>query len=638
MLEINDIINLHYNQIIDFSVAPDNSMIAYVIGSKDVPPLDYMNNICNRTIRLVDMASKQDVEVISKVFDGHAPAFSNSGNQIAFLGRDSYKTQIYLYDLQKNQAQMITQEDYNCLNAFDRSGEDPELFWSPDDSKVAVLFFPNGNRYYLSNIAPKLQQRIVVKTTNTPREQVKVNVSILVLDVRTGLTCQLLQDNTCDLLLHGFIDDKNLLITINGKISKIDLSTGRIEEVYHTQKNFLQITDFGLYYADVKENTVEFGKISNNNLVCISEAAIKGESIKPVGISFDGNGAYFVYNQGMFSYLIKLLSNGHVYRISDPNDIIYEPGVQAQPQVLSNGKIACVISNFKNHHELFILQDGAKEKQTNLNSVVKNCKVKVSISSFKSGGIDVETIIVLPEDYGSNKKYPALIYLHGGPRKYLYANLANIINSRAESAAVSLAQAGYIVALPAYRGSKGYGKEFINFIKNPMTDLEVGYEDALACGEHLINNFNADRNRLGIYGSSYGAHIVGWALTHSDMFACGAGIIGVNYDQIFFNKLASSSKDFWIDNNEKYRKYSIAEDVHNISVPVLIIETGEAEGKNFAGRVFFNALSAHEKQAEWVTYPYAFHGGGWTDEYKYDYINRLVTWFNSHCMFVDPES
>ena len=73
-----------------------------------------------------------------------------------------------------------------------------------------------------------------------------------------------------------------------------------------------------------------------------------------------------------------------------------------------------------------------------------------------------------------------------------------------------LAQEGYTVMNLDYRGSRGYGRDFRTGIYRQMGDTEI--KSALAAVEVLVKQYKVDRERIGIYGASYGGFFTLMAL------------------------------------------------------------------------------------------------------------------------------
>jgi dipeptidyl aminopeptidase/acylaminoacyl peptidase len=104
--------------------------------------------------------------------------------------------------------------------------------------------------------------------------------------------------------------------------------------------------------------------------------------------------------------------------------------------------------------------------------------------------------IFIPKSFKAEKKYPLLVYNHGGVHSNFSTAGAHII--------CELLAQGYVIVAPEYRGSTGYGKEMYESID--YGGLEV--EDAFASRNYMLENYDLiDKDRIGIVGWSHGGLI-----------------------------------------------------------------------------------------------------------------------------------
>ena len=133
------------------------------------------------------------------------------------------------------------------------------------------------------------------------------------------------------------------------------------------------------------------------------------------------------------------------------------------------------------------------------------------IEYSSSDGLVVPAYLTLPKGVAA-KNLPAIIVPHGGPEaryRWGYDGLAQFLANR-----------GYAVLLPNFRGSTGYGKKFLD-----AGNLEWGgkMQDDVTWGvKALIAQGIADPKRVAIMGGSYGGYAVlaGVAFT-PDLYAAG---------------------------------------------------------------------------------------------------------------------
>ncbi|MEN3326475.1 MAG: hypothetical protein V7638_1282 [Acidobacteriota bacterium] len=133
-----------------------------------------------------------------------------------------------------------------------------------------------------------------------------------------------------------------------------------------------------------------------------------------------------------------------------------------------------------------------------------------------SDGLEIPAYLTLPKGVEA-KNLPAVILPHGGPwyrDSWGYDAFAQFLANR-----------GYAVLQPNFRGSTGYGKKFIDAGNKQWGDK---MQDDLTWGaKYLIAQGIADPKRVGIMGGSYGGYatLAGVAFT-PDVYAVGVSIVG----------------------------------------------------------------------------------------------------------------
>ncbi len=138
-------------------------------------------------------------------------------------------------------------------------------------------------------------------------------------------------------------------------------------------------------------------------------------------------------------------------------------------------------------------------------------------------GLDLVSYLTLPRssdpdnDGRPEKPLPMVLYVHGGP----WARDSWGFNSIHQW----LANRGYAVLSVNYRGSTGFGKNFIN-----ASNLEWAgkmHDDLIDAVNWAIQAGIAEKNKVAIMGGSYGGYATLVGLTFTpDVFACGVDIVG----------------------------------------------------------------------------------------------------------------
>ncbi|ELR96248.1 S9 family peptidase [Gloeocapsa sp. PCC 73106] len=137
------------------------------------------------------------------------------------------------------------------------------------------------------------------------------------------------------------------------------------------------------------------------------------------------------------------------------------------------------------------------------------------ISYIARDGLTIHGYLSLP--LGQTEPYPTVLYVHGGP----WAR-----DTWGYSSSVQwLANRGYAVLQVNFRGSTGYGKDFLN-----AANREWGaamHNDLIDAVNWLIDQGISDPDKIAIMGGSYGGYATLVGLTFTpEVFACGVDIVG----------------------------------------------------------------------------------------------------------------
>ncbi len=136
---------------------------------------------------------------------------------------------------------------------------------------------------------------------------------------------------------------------------------------------------------------------------------------------------------------------------------------------------------------------------------------------FKSSdGLEIPAYLTLPKG-ATAKNLPAIIVPHGGP----WARDAWGYNGFAQF----LANRGYAVLQPNFRGSTGYGKKFLDAGNKQWGDKMQ--DDITWAAKYLVAEGIADAKKIGVMGGSYGGYATLAGVTFTpDVFAAGVSIVG----------------------------------------------------------------------------------------------------------------
>lgn len=169
------------------------------------------------------------------------------------------------------------------------------------------------------------------------------------------------------------------------------------------------------------------------------------------------------------------------------------------------GELAFTGTESERPAELYYLPSptSAPERITDFNREVASIELgRTETVQWDSDGFHADGVVTYPPDFTANKKYPLVLYVHGGPR----SSSKQAFSSRAQL----LAAQGWVVFEPNYRGSDNLGNDFQAAIFN---DAGAGPgRDTMAGVAMLEKRGFVDSTRMAVSGWSYGGYMTTWLL------------------------------------------------------------------------------------------------------------------------------
>jgi dipeptidyl aminopeptidase/acylaminoacyl peptidase len=166
--------------------------------------------------------------------------------------------------------------------------------------------------------------------------------------------------------------------------------------------------------------------------------------------------------------------------------------------------------------EVYALEGGQLRKLTAHNDAFLS-ELKLGVVEdieFKSrDGAPIHGLIVKPPSFAAGKKYPMILWIHGGPNGQDEHSLAL---DGYEFEPQMFAARGFVVLRVNYRGSSGRGIAFAKAIFADWGHKEV--EDLLAGVDRVVELGIADKERLGIGGWSYGGILTDYTIATDRRF------------------------------------------------------------------------------------------------------------------------
>lgn len=133
---------------------------------------------------------------------------------------------------------------------------------------------------------------------------------------------------------------------------------------------------------------------------------------------------------------------------------------------------------------------------------------------FKSAqGRDIHNMMILPPGFDPAKKYPLLVFIHGGAASYNPDQIGLRWNYHL------LAADGYVVLMTDYTGSTTFGEKFAQAIKRdplktPGDEINQAVDEAIKRYPYI------DATRMCAGGASYGGHLTNWIEATTTRYKC----------------------------------------------------------------------------------------------------------------------
>ncbi len=192
--------------------------------------------------------------------------------------------------------------------------------------------------------------------------------------------------------------------------------------------------------------------------------------------------------------------------------------------------------------------------------------MKIGKIKAADGKTDLYYRLITPPDFDPGKKYPAVIYVYGGPHAQLVRNSwknGGLWN-------YYMAQKGYVMITLDNRGSANRVRDFENIIHRQCGTEEV--KDQMKAVELLKSLAYVDEERIGVHGWSYGGFMTTLLMTkHSDTFKAGVAggpVIDWKYYEVMYGERYMDTPQ---ENPEGYKEASLLNKADRLKGRLLIV-------------------------------------------------------------------
>jgi len=340
----------------------------------------------------------------------------------------------------------------------------------------------------------------------------------------------------------------------------------------------------------------------------------------------DSSGLYYLMAEKGVSNLYFVSLKGKIKKVTE--GVHYLSGLS----LARNEQAAATISDFYHPGYLVTFKLESPEKFKKLADINEDVLANVKLGEveelwFKSpDGLDLQGWLVKPAEFEPNKKYPMILYIHGGPWA--------MYSVRFSWAWQNFAANGYAVLYMNPRGSTGYGQDFVNGIQYSYPGKD--YDDLMAGVDAALAKGFIDKDNLFVCGGSGGGVLTAWIVGHTNRFRAAVSMRPVINWHSFVGTTDGAS---WYRQFEKYpwedpMEYALRSPLHyvaDVTTPTMIM-TGEADLRTPIGQSeeYYRALKMLKKET--VRMPGEYHGWRRPSHRLLQQL-YLVAWFEKYKKF-----
>ena len=211
---------------------------------------------------------------------------------------------------------------------------------------------------------------------------------------------------------------------------------------------------------------------------------------------------------------------------------------------LNGGELVGEVTSLSAPTELFRIDpaDGTMTRITNTNPEIYD---HIRMGEVRerwirtTDGRQMLTWVVLPPDFDSTERYPALLYCQGGPQSVVSQFWSYRWNLQL------MAAQGYVVVAPNRRGVPSFGQQWLDQISGDYSGQNI--RDYLSAIDDVAAEPWVDGGRLGCVGASYGGYSVFFLAGHHQKrfkaFIAHCGMFNLE-------SMYGATEELWFPNND----------------------------------------------------------------------------------------
>jgi len=431
-----------------------------------------------------------------------SPTWSPDGKWIAYMSDYDGDEQWDIFLVSPKTGQVV-----NLTNTREISEESPT--WSHDGRYLAYMVKPKTSSVFEIDVYDTLMREVKHLTTGTAKDRMNVAPIWSAEGKFIVYTQEQSKGTDSNVFLVDVASAQSTLLTPHD-----GEHTYSANDVSPDGKNALITSNAGDGYDNVGLLDIASKKI---RWLTNDKWEVSGTSFSPDGkfltytANVDGNTDIYLYD----------IASGKARALSLPKGVNYVAG-RTSPFSSDNSRLLYYYTGPTAPGDLWVysLADGKSSQLTHslVGGVRSADMVEPHLVHYpsKDGKWTISAFVYVPYNLPRNGEHPAIMFVHGGPT----AQTMNTFNRFAQY----MANQGYIVIAPNYRGSTGYGKEFqqANLFDMGGGDLQ----DVLAAADWIKQTGYVDPKKLILMGASYGGYMTMMGVTKApELWAAGVPIV-----------------------------------------------------------------------------------------------------------------
>jgi dipeptidyl aminopeptidase/acylaminoacyl peptidase len=185
-------------------------------------------------------------------------------------------------------------------------------------------------------------------------------------------------------------------------------------------------------------------------------------------------------------------------------------------------------------------------------------------------GQPVPATLMVAKNLDRSRRHPAIVWIHGSGSDQNYLGWHPGSYRMYYSASVYLAQQGYVVITPDYRGSSGYSRDWATGVHMGLGISDAA--DVASSADYLKTLDYVDTERIGVWGLSYGGYLTLQAMTRDPLlFRCGINVAGVVDWATYGAGYTTPRLGTPVENPEVYRESAPIYHMEKLARPLLVL-------------------------------------------------------------------